>query len=202
MTRPTVLCFLALMATAIPAPATADIYRWEDPPGTLNFTDDLTNVPDAFRRSADMYQKEPPPGKPSARPSSSRSTYQPPPEQEEPEPLPDFVTKKKSSEATTGKSRGQKAKTDDSTESGMVPTGGGHHGSPAGSAKFEFDQLKAKIEAKEKLVASVEDRMNLAKNALRNRIIDPSEMELYKRYKAELPNDRIRLQELGTLLSN
>lgn len=182
--RRMVLFFLATMA-AISAPAAADIYRWEDPPGTLNFTDDLTNVPDAFRKSAEMYQKEPPPGTPSGTPSvappPAESTYEPPPPEEiQPEPLPDFVTKKKASEAGEGN---------------------GRKGAPTASVQSEIDQLKAKIEAKEKLIASVDDRRNLAKAPLVNRIIDPSEMELYNRYKAELPADKARLKELEGLSS-
>jgi len=60
----------------------------------------------------------------------------------------------------------------------------------------EVEQLKAKIAAKEKLIQYVEDRQSLAKNPYRNRIVDPPDLELYKKYQEELPGDRERLKEL------
>jgi len=62
------------------------------------------------------------------------------------------------------------------------------------------EQLKAKIAAKENLVKTVEDRQNLALNPLRARVLDPGDLELYKKYQAELPEDRERLQELESRL--
>lgn len=66
----------------------------------------------------------------------------------------------------------------------------------------QIEQLKAKIAAKENLVKFVDDRQNLALNPLRSRVVDPGDLELYRKYKSELPGDRERLQELETLLRN
>lgn len=64
----------------------------------------------------------------------------------------------------------------------------------------QVEQLKAKIAAKENLVKTVEDRQNLVLNPLRARVVDPGDLELYKKYQAELPEDRERLQELESRL--
>lgn len=70
----------------------------------------------------------------------------------------------------------------------------------AESLSSQIDQLKARISAKENLVKFVEDRQNLALNPLRNRVVDPGDMELYRKYKEELPEDRGRLKELESRL--
>lgn len=41
-------------------PAAADIYRWVDEQGTIHFTDSLSNVPPAARKSATLQVREPP----------------------------------------------------------------------------------------------------------------------------------------------
>ncbi len=64
----------------------------------------------------------------------------------------------------------------------------------------QAEQLKAKIAAKEKLIRFVEDRQNLALNPDRRRVIDPGDLELSKKYQAELPEDRQMLQELESRL--
>jgi len=58
------------------------------------------------------------------------------------------------------------------------------------------EQLRAKIDAKEQLIKSVDDKRSLATNPLRNRFVSPADMELYRKYQAELPGDRERLKEL------
>jgi hypothetical protein len=70
------------------------------------------------------------------------------------------------------------------------------------SLASQIEQLKAKIAAKENLVKFVDDRQNLALNPLRNRVIDPGDLELYRKYQAELPEDRERLQDLQSRLRN
>ena len=60
----------------------------------------------------------------------------------------------------------------------------------------DAEALRAKITAKEQLMESVERKRSLATNPLRNRIVPPADMELYRKYQAELPGDRERLKEL------
>jgi hypothetical protein len=64
----------------------------------------------------------------------------------------------------------------------------------------QAEQLKAKIAAKEKLIRFVDDRQNLALNPDRRRVIDPGDLELSKKYQAELPEDRQMLQDLESRL--
>jgi hypothetical protein len=64
----------------------------------------------------------------------------------------------------------------------------------------EIEQMRAKIAAKEKLIRVVDERQNLAKNPYRSRVVDPGDLELYKKYQEELPGDRQRLQELESRL--
>jgi len=66
----------------------------------------------------------------------------------------------------------------------------------------EIEQMRAKIAAKEKLIRFVEERQNLASNPYRSRVVDPGDLELYKKYQDELPTDRQRLQELESLLES
>lgn len=68
----------------------------------------------------------------------------------------------------------------------------GDVGDPATLAEL----LRAKITAKEQLIESVDKKRSLATNPLRNRFVSPSDMELYRKYQAELPGDRERLKEL------
>jgi hypothetical protein len=66
----------------------------------------------------------------------------------------------------------------------------------------QVDQVKAKIAAKEKLIQFVEDRQNLALNPDRRRVLDPGDLELYKKYQEELPQDRLTLQDLENRLES
>lgn len=53
------LAGLALLLLCV-RPASADIYRWVDEQGTVHFTDDLSNVPPAARKSATLQVREAP----------------------------------------------------------------------------------------------------------------------------------------------
>lgn len=63
-----------------------------------------------------------------------------------------------------------------------------------------IEQLRAKIAAKEQLIERVDAKRSLATNPLRNRFVDPADLELYGKYKAELPADRELLLDLETRL--
>lgn len=146
----------------------ADIYKWEDDAGAVNFTDDISNIPPAFRDKATMVIREAPapaqtPTGPSKKGAGTDKASPPsePPAEEAPEP----------------------ANQRDEIASRVA-------------------QLKAKIAAKEKLIQFVDDRQNLALNPLRSRVVDPGDLELYRKYQAELPEDRRELAELETLLES
>ncbi len=158
------LAFFSLLATA----SLADIYRWEDASGTVHFTDDLSNIPAAFRGKAKMVIREAP-----------RSSESPPP-------------------APAGQGTGQ-----------PQPASPPSPEDPAAAAAREkeevasqVEQVKAKIAAKEKLLRFVEDRQNLVLNPDRRRILDPGDLELYKKYQEELPQDRQTLQDLENRLES
>jgi hypothetical protein len=147
----------------------ADIYKWEDDAGAVNFTDDISNIPPAFRDKATMVIREAPapaqapsaPSKKGAGTDKVSPRTEPPPAEEVYEP----------------------ANQRDEIASRVA-------------------QLKAKIAAKEKLIQFVDDRQNLAMNPLRSRVVDPGDLELYRKYQVELPEDRRELQELETLLES
>jgi hypothetical protein len=65
-----------------------------------------------------------------------------------------------------------------------------------------IEQLRAKIAAKEQHINAVDAKRSLAVNPLRNRIVDQSDMDLYDKYKSELPADRKQLKELESLLES
>lgn len=66
----------------------------------------------------------------------------------------------------------------------------------------QAELLRAKITAKEQLIDSVDAKRSLATNPLRNRFVSPSDMELYRKYQAELPGDRERLKELESRIDS
>lgn len=82
-----------------------------------------------------------------------------------------------------------------------VPAPGEAREEPPAALSSEIEQLRAKIEAKEKLIRQVDEKRSLATNPLRNRLVDPSDMDLYEKYRAELPRDRERLKELESRLN-
>lgn len=63
-----------------------------------------------------------------------------------------------------------------------------------------MEQQKARIAAKEEHIRAVDEKRSLAMNPLRNRVVDPADLDLYDKYLAELPADRERLQELESRL--
>jgi hypothetical protein len=63
------------------------------------------------------------------------------------------------------------------------------------------EKLRAKIDAKERFLRGVDEKQSLATNPYRNRLVSPSDLELYRKYKEELPADRERLKELESRFS-
>jgi len=63
------------------------------------------------------------------------------------------------------------------------------------------EKLRAKIDAKERFIRAVDEKRSLATNPYRNRFVSPSDMELYGKYKEELPGDRERLKAIDSRLS-
>ena len=63
------------------------------------------------------------------------------------------------------------------------------------------EKLRAKIDAKERFVRGVDEKQSLATNPLRNRFVSPSDLELYRKYKEELPADRENLKALESRLT-
>jgi hypothetical protein len=63
------------------------------------------------------------------------------------------------------------------------------------------EKLRAKIDAKERFISAVDEKQSLATNPYRNRLVSPSDLELYGKYKEELPGDRERLMALESRLS-
>jgi Domain of unknown function (DUF4124) len=63
------------------------------------------------------------------------------------------------------------------------------------------EKIRAKIDAKEKFIRAADEKQSLATNPYRNRLVSPSDLELYQKYKEELPGDRERLKALDSRLS-
>jgi Domain of unknown function (DUF4124) len=61
--------------------------------------------------------------------------------------------------------------------------------------------LRPKIDAKEQFIRAVDEKQSLATNPYRNRLVSPSDLELYRKYKEELPGDRERLKALDSRLA-
>ncbi len=62
------------------------------------------------------------------------------------------------------------------------------------------EKLRAKIDAKERFIRAVDERQSLATNPYRNRLVTSSDLELYRKYKEELPRDHESLKELDSRL--
>jgi hypothetical protein len=60
------------------------------------------------------------------------------------------------------------------------------------------EKLRAKIDAKERFIRAVDEKQSLATNPYRNRLVSPSDLELYRKYKEDLPGDRERLMEIDS----
>jgi hypothetical protein len=65
----------------------------------------------------------------------------------------------------------------------------------------QAEKLRAKIDAKERFVRAIDQKRSLAINPYKNRYVSPSDMELYEKYKGELPADRERLKEIESRLA-
>ena len=63
------------------------------------------------------------------------------------------------------------------------------------------EKLRAKIDAKERFLRAVDEKQSLATNPYRNRFVPPTDLELYQKYKDELPGDRERLKELDSRIA-
>ncbi len=63
------------------------------------------------------------------------------------------------------------------------------------------EKLRAKIDAKERFLRDVDQKQSLAINPYRNRFVSPQDLELYNKYKEELPGDRERLKDLESRLA-
>ena len=63
------------------------------------------------------------------------------------------------------------------------------------------EKLRAKIDAKERFIVAVDKKQSLATNPYRNRLVSPPDLELYRKYKEELPGDRERLKALDSRLA-
>jgi Domain of unknown function (DUF4124) len=61
--------------------------------------------------------------------------------------------------------------------------------------------LRAKIDAKNRFIRGVDEKQSLSSNPYRNRIVSPSDLELYRKYKEELPADREDLKALESRTS-
>ncbi|MCL5885242.1 MAG: DUF4124 domain-containing protein [Deltaproteobacteria bacterium] len=166
MKRPAFAVMALLMLFA--ADSRADIYKWEDETGAIHFTDDLSNVPAAFRGKATMVIREAP-----------RAA----------EPTPS-VPRDQGAGQTRPAPAGAPSREDQAAAAAREKE----------SLASEAEQMKAKIAAKERLIRFVEDRQNLALNPYRSRVVDPGDLELYRKYQAELPEDRRKLEDLESRL--
>ena len=62
------------------------------------------------------------------------------------------------------------------------------------------EQLRAKVAAKEQFLEGVDRKRSNILNPLGNRFVSPEDLELYGKYRKELPQDRERLREIESLL--
>lgn len=65
----------------------------------------------------------------------------------------------------------------------------------------QAEKLRAKIDAKERFLRGVDEKQSLATNPYRNRFVSSPDLELYRKYKEELPGDRERLKALESRLA-
>lgn len=161
-----------ILLLSLAAPSRADIYRWEDGQGTVHFTDDVTTIPPRYRKGATVLIRE--------APSSLSPTQASPPSGEPQDPHAGGVRGTVSGE----------------TEEAL----------PAAQEKEELasrvEHQRAKIAAKEEHIRAVDAKRSLATNPLRNRFVDPEDMELYRKYKEELPADKEHLEDLESRLES
>ena len=164
------LAWIPLFLLSLSAPALADIYRWEDESGVVHFTDDISSIPEKERGRVKDILKTPPPA---GKPGLS----------------------------TIGGS-GSRTPAD----AAPAPPGGGNGKvlspppSSGDSLESQAEQLRAKITAKEQFINRIDTKRSNILNPLGNRFVSPEDLELYKKYAAELPGDRERLREIESRL--
>jgi len=151
------------------APSAADIYRWVDEQGTIHFTDELSNVPPAARKSATLQVREAP------ETGGSLTILRAPP------PAPGSRYAPGNGSASPGSEDSAATRED---------------------LLSRIEQVKAKIDAKERHIRAVDEKQSLAVNPLRNRFVEKADLDLYRKYKSELPEDRRELQDLEDSLSS
>ena len=74
-------------------------------------------------------------------------------------------------------------------------------GLPEDDAATQVEKLRAKIDAKERFLRGVDEKQSLATNPYRNRLVSTPDLELYRKYKEELPADRELLKALEPRLA-
>lgn len=72
--------------------------------------------------------------------------------------------------------------------------------SPGDSPESLAEQLRAKIAAKEQFLQKIDAKRSHVLNPMGNRYVSPEDLELYRKYSAELPGDRERLREIESRL--
>jgi hypothetical protein len=165
------LAWIALLLLALTPPALADIYRWEDEAGVLHFTDDPSSIPERYRGRVQDFLKAPPPaGKPGLSTIGGSAPRSP-------------VHPTPPSPPAEGNGGG----------TSPVP-------SPRDSLESQAEQLRAKIGGKEQFIGGIDAKRSNILNPLGNRFVSPEDLELYKKYSAELPGDRERLREIESRL--
>ncbi len=60
----------------------------------------------------------------------------------------------------------------------------------------QAEQLRAKIAAKEQFIDEIDRKRSNIRNPLGNRFVSPGDLELYAKYKQELPQDRDSLRAI------
>jgi len=66
----------------------------------------------------------------------------------------------------------------------------------------QVEQQRAKIAAKEQHIQAVDAKRSLAVNPLRNRFVDPADLDLYEKYQEELPADKEQMKALESRLES
>lgn len=67
---------------------------------------------------------------------------------------------------------------------------------PGEDLSGQAERLRAKIAAKERFVEGIDLKRSQILNPLGNRFVSPEDLELYGKYKEELPQDREQLREI------
>jgi hypothetical protein len=62
----------------------------------------------------------------------------------------------------------------------------------------QADQLRARIAAKERFIEGIDRKRSNILNPMGNRFVSQEDLELYKKYSEELPQDRQRLKEMAS----